>query len=227
MATALIFVHLALLAIDRAFAHWVSPDATAAETLCVTRRGPLTVGFILPPTRVSLIPRSCQFLRMRRIAVALLGCRVQNGGGEEKIGRFVSIWMPVIRLSHIDHGKSGAIMDTFPQQQPHKRRTKRRNGLRGPVPSKPDGFCGGPMTTLTIGAAMSRRRHHQFDPNAKWISADTNVAIKWLILAYILPTRLQPTDQAVQNPPTAASAPTVHGCDKTRTRSHSSEEWSW
>ena len=43
MASALIFLHLAFLPIDRTLAHWVSPDATAVETLCVTRRGPLTV----------------------------------------------------------------------------------------------------------------------------------------------------------------------------------------
>ncbi len=45
MASALIFLHLVFLAIDRTLTHWVSPDATAVETHCVTRRGPLTVGF--------------------------------------------------------------------------------------------------------------------------------------------------------------------------------------
>jgi hypothetical protein len=32
MASALIFLHLVFLAIDRTLAHWVSPDATAVET---------------------------------------------------------------------------------------------------------------------------------------------------------------------------------------------------
>src|SRR5208282_1117207 len=54
MASALIFLHLTLPAIDRTFAHRVSPHATAVETLCVTRRGPLTVDYILPPTCVAL-----------------------------------------------------------------------------------------------------------------------------------------------------------------------------
>jgi hypothetical protein len=86
-------------------------------------------------------------------------------------------------------------MDTFPQKQSHKRRMKGRSGLRGQMPSSPNESCGGLMTTLTIGAAKSRRRHHHFDPNAKWIGADTNVAIKWLILAYIMSSRFQSTDQ--------------------------------
>jgi hypothetical protein len=43
-----------ILAIDRTLAHWVSPDATAVETHCVTRRAPLTVGYILPPTSAAL-----------------------------------------------------------------------------------------------------------------------------------------------------------------------------
>jgi hypothetical protein len=54
MASALIFLHLELLAIDRTLAHWVSPNATAVETLCVTRWGPPTVGYVLPPTGVAL-----------------------------------------------------------------------------------------------------------------------------------------------------------------------------
>src|SRR5439155_17625017 len=54
MASALIFLHLVFLAIDRTLAHWFSPDATAVETSCVTRLGPLTVGYILPSTCVAL-----------------------------------------------------------------------------------------------------------------------------------------------------------------------------
>src|SRR5260221_785192 len=46
--------HLVFLAIDRTLACWFSPDATAVETSCVTRLGPLTVGYILPPTCVAL-----------------------------------------------------------------------------------------------------------------------------------------------------------------------------
>jgi hypothetical protein len=53
MTSALIFPHRAFLAIDRTLAHWGSPDATAAETLGVTRRSPLSVGYLLPPTCVA------------------------------------------------------------------------------------------------------------------------------------------------------------------------------
>src|SRR5258705_5594120 len=53
MASALIFLHLVFLAIDRTLAHWLPPDAIAVETSCVTRLAPLTVGYILPPTCVA------------------------------------------------------------------------------------------------------------------------------------------------------------------------------
>jgi hypothetical protein len=54
MASALIFLHVAFLAIDRTPTRWVSPDGTAVETLCVTRRGPLTGRYILSPNCVGL-----------------------------------------------------------------------------------------------------------------------------------------------------------------------------
>src|SRR5271156_1617954 len=54
MASTLIFQHVAILAIDRTLDQCVSPGATAVEILPVTRRGPLTVDYILPPTCGSL-----------------------------------------------------------------------------------------------------------------------------------------------------------------------------